>query len=297
MRDGDEAWVLVDERPERGLGPALAWARQQRATSLHVLVESAGGILARRAASFEEPPSVWQIDGRSLRRVAPEPFPDVAEVDPELLAFWTLIEQSGAEPVVEHGVLVGEVAGLEVCRAVRDEHLGVARLEVGVGAHDREAFLLMHGEVPTEASLARVVATVAQHRRPGAPPHPLNRLGAERALRARLVGAPALVGMDELVAVPPPLPRLNLKEAVPCVAVGRIANEGRAVVVCSVGIDLDVVPFAADAHAAVVATPGGSAMADAELVIAVPDRDVHPVTEALAAMLRHPARVTGVPPV
>lgn len=295
MRARDEAWILLDERPERGLGPALAWARQQRAEVVHVLTEAAAGMLARRAAAFAQPPHVWQVEGRLLRTALPEPFRPPAQVEPELLAFRSLIERVGATPVVEHGVLVGEVAGLEVCRAVRDDHLGVVRLDVGVGAHDREAFQLMHGDVPTEQSLARVVATVAEHRRPGAPPHPLNRLGAERALRARLVRRPDLLGMDDLEVAPPPIPRTNLKDPVPCVAIARGADGRVAVVVCSVGIDLDVVPFAADARAAIAAVGHAGVGADADLVIAVPERDVHPVTQALASMLRHPARIVGVP--
>lgn len=296
MRNGDEAWVLLDERPERGLGPALAWARQKGASVVHVVADSGTGVLARRAAAFAEPPLVWQADGRSLHPAHADPFPAPGTVDPELLELGPLIELAGADPIVEHGVLVGEVAGLEVCRAVRDEHLGVVRLEVGVGAHDREAFQLMHGDVPTEQSLARVVAVVAEHRRPSSPPHPLNRLGAERALRARLVDEPALVGARQLAVASPPVPRTNLKDPVPCVAAGEGPSGAPVVVVCSVGIDLDVVPFAADARGALAAQPGSSIGPDADLVIAVPERDVHPVTRALAEMLRHPARIVGISP-
>jgi hypothetical protein len=55
------------------------------------------------------------------------------------------------------------------------------------------------------------------------------------------------------------------------------------VVACSVGIDLDLVPSAADAR--LLLDP------DAELLVVVPERDAHPVTRALAARLRHPATV------
>jgi hypothetical protein len=161
-------------------------------------------------------------------------------------------------------------------------------LEVGVGAHDREAFQLIHGDVPPAEALAGVVAKVAPHRRPGAEPHPLNRLGAERLLRHRLLAAPDLVGAVVLAAAPPPLARPNLRDPVPCVATGLDAAGRPLVVVCSVGIDLDVVPFAADARSAV----GG----EHRLIVAVPARDVHPVTLALAADVVPPAEVIGVPP-
>ena len=178
-------------------------------------------------------------------------------------------------------MLVGEVRGLEVARAVADTD-GV-RLEVGIGRHDREAFGIMHGDVPTERSLARVVKSVADRRRAGAPPHPLNRLGAERLLRAALVDVPNLVGAKELTAVPPPLPRSNLADPSPAAAAGVTFSGEPLLVVCSTGVDLDLVPHAIDARISDGRQP--------ELVLAVPERDAHPVTRALAAALVEPARL------
>jgi hypothetical protein len=285
VRDG-EAWVLADEQPARALGPALAWARQQGASALHLLAEEAAGTLARRAAAFDHPVEVLQVDGRVLRPAEPTPLPAPAAVDPAFVALVELIVEGGAQPVVEHGVVAGEVRGLEVCRVVRDAHLGVVRLEVGVGAADREAFQLLHGDVPPVEALRAIVARVDAVRRPGAEPHPLNRLGAERLLRWRLEQEPSLVGAAELHPAQPPLPRSNLSDAVPCVAEGADPDGGAVLVVCSVGIDLDLVPYAADAR---LRAPAG-----ARLVLAVPERDRHPVTLALAAMLRTPADVVGV---
>jgi hypothetical protein len=287
---GEEAWVLADERPERSLGAALAWARQQGAGHVNVIVDdpTVAGVLARRAAYFRVAPAVWVADGRSLAPAAPQPLAPPAPVDDGLLPLTPLIEEAGAVPVVEHGVVAGEVAGLEVCRAVRDPITGAARLEVGVGAHDREAFQLIHGDVPPVEALAGVVALVARHRRPGASSHPLNRLSSERLLRWRLLEEPGLVGALVLEAAPPPVPRTNLKEPVPCVAAGLDADGEPVVVVCSVGIDLDLVPFAADGRAA-IGPP------EARLLLAVPERDDHPVTRALALELIEPARVRPIP--
>ncbi len=281
--------MLADEQPERALGRALAWARQKDASSVSVVTtdEAAAGILARRAAYFAEPPRVFVADGRALRPAVPAPLEPEPAVPPAVLGLVPVIEAAGAVPMVEHGVLVGEVAGLEVCRATLDPATGAARLAVGVGAHDREAFALVHGDIPTVEALAGVVASVAQHRRPGAPTHPLNRLGAERLLRWRLIEDPALVDAAVLAAAPPPVPRDNLKDAVPCVATGIDEAGVSLVVVCSVGIDLDLVPFAADARAA-------TGPAGARLVLAVPARDAHPVTLALAARLREPASLVAL---
>jgi hypothetical protein len=132
-----------------------------------------------------------------------------------------------------------------------------------------------------------VVDAVSEHRRPGADPHPLNRLGAERAIRSRLLRNPELVGGRRLDVANPPVPRENLKDPVPCAALGETLDGRPLVVVCSTGIDLDVVPWAADARAALT-EPG------AALVIVVPERDLSPVTKSLAGALRHPATVVSL---
>jgi hypothetical protein len=280
------AWVLADERPERALGPALAWARQQQLTELHLLAEDGAGILARRAAALRAEITVWQIDGRELAAAMPSPFAESPPVPDELLPLRSLIIEGGAVPNVEHGVLVGEVAGLEVCRAVLDPFTGEARLEVGVGAHDREAFGLLHGSIPTVEALAAVASNVAEHRRRGADPHPLNRLGAERLLRHRLTESPALIDLAELQPAEPPVARENIKDPVPCVASGRRGDGADVIVVCSTGVDLDLIPFAADARNALAPT--------AELIVVVPERDRYPVTIDAARLLASPAALVGL---
>jgi hypothetical protein len=282
---GGEAWVLLDERPEQRLGAALAWAFRSGASALHVIADAGTGTLARRAGEFAYPVKVWHAEGRGLWTAVAEPVTPPVPVREQHQAFRPLIIEGGAEPVEEHGVLVGEVAGLEVCRVVDDAYLGTTRLEVGVGAHDREAFAMIHGDVPAVESLARIVAAVAEHRRPGALPHPLNRLAAERLLRARLIGEPGLVGAEVLAIAQPPVPRPNLKDPVPCVASGVDIDGGPIVVVCSSGVDLDVVPFAADA---------GLAAGGGRLLIALPARDLVNVTRELAALLRTSADLVAV---
>jgi hypothetical protein len=164
-----------------------------------------------------------------------------------------------------------------------DTDSGRPRLEVGVGFSDREAFRAVHGDDPTPEALAEIVRRVWERRRPGAPPHALNRLARERRLRHEVVADPAAVGCLTLTTAPPPVPRANLKEPVPCVAIGETADGAHAVVVCSSGIDLDLIPFAADARLAL--DPG------ARLIVVVPPADRHPVTVALAERLHDPARV------
>ena len=269
----EQAWVLLDERPARGLGAAMAWALRHDATEVNVLADAAAGLLARRAAGWKPPVHIWQIVGRELQPALPEQLPTAPQLPTAHAQFEPLIREGGAEPIVEHGVLRGEVDGLEVCRVVTDPHSAEARLEVGVGAHDREAFQMLHGNRPTGEALADVVRSVAEHRRPGATRHPLNLLAQERALRARLVAHPGLIGATHVRSVAPPVPRLNVKDVVPCVAQATIASH-QVTVVCSTGIDLDVVPFAVDAMAA---------CGTAECLIVLPERDALDIQRRLAA--------------
>jgi hypothetical protein len=181
--------------------------------------------------------------------------------------------------VVEFGRLIGEVEGLEVCRV--EVAADGPRLAIGVGRFDREAHELLRGD-----TLAGVVQQVRLHRVVDPEPHPLKRWAAARGLRSRVVREPALVGADHLAPIAPVLEPPDLRTAWPAPAAGIDVDGRPVVVVCSVGVDLDLVPAAADSRMA-----DGR---DARLVLAVPARDVHPVTRDLAAALAHPAEIVAI---
>lgn len=288
VHDG-EAWVLLHERASRGLGPALLWARSEGCSSVHVLADDDSGHLARLGGLVQPEVHVWFVEGRSLLPASATPRPEVPDLASSHEALRETIVVGGAEPLVEHGVLAGEVAGLEVCVVVdRHEPDGSVRpvLEVGVGVHDREAFALVHAGLSPEASVAKAVAAVAPHRRPGAAPHPYNRLAAQRLLRHGLLRAPERVGADWLEAAQPPVPRTGVRDTAPAVAMGVDTDGGAVVVVCSTGVDPDLAPYAADARDALDAT--------ASLVLAVPDRDAAAVRALSRGMLDGVVRVVGV---
>ena len=241
-----DVWVLVDGDATRSLGPSLAWClRFDR--HVHLLVERDSGIIARRAALFSLPVTVWHVDEKSLLPAVSEPHLPPVEPPASHVELMSIITSAGADAVVEHGVVVGEVRGLEMCRVVDDATTGAARLEVGMGANDREAFAMVHGEMPTEQAMRTVIEAVARHREPGAMVHPFNQFGAERLHRWNALQNPASVGFASLSPADPPVKRTNLKDAVPCVATGKTVDGGDAVAVFVNGIDLDVVTFAADA--------------------------------------------------
>jgi hypothetical protein len=284
LRDGDRAWILIDDNPERAVGPAMAWARQHQIAELHLLTEDAPGLVSRRASMFASPPHVWWVQGAELHPAEPEPVPELpaALEAPELVR---LVTDAGLEVVPASGHLAAELRGLEVARiAIGDD--GAARLDIGVGQADRELTAMLHGRLPPAVALDRVVRIVEEHRRPGVPPHPLNQLVPERWLRSVLRDDPGRVGLTVLRPAPPPTPRGGLKERSIAPAMGVGPDGADVVVVCSVGVDLDLVPSAADARLALAP--------DAPLLLVVPERDVHPVTTALAQRLREPATVVPV---
>jgi hypothetical protein len=271
------AHVLIDDGAVARFGPALAWADRAGAASVDVYVDgspTAPGIVARRAACFAWPVRVWSVSGRSLSPAVPsEPVVSPPLPAPELAA---LLAAEGLEVVYEHGVLRGEVLGLEVARTVG------GRLEVGVGRHDRRARLDLSGGVDMGSSLAAATDVVRRLRRPGAPPHPANTLARSRWLRSLIVRRPASFGLDlcGVEPVSPPLPWFDLTEAGAAPAVGYRPDGSRVVVVCSVGVDLDLVPTAADCR--ILYGP-------AELWLVLPSRDDLRVTRSLAGRLDPPA--------
>ena len=242
----DATWVLIDGESSRALGPVLAWASRFE-NPIHLLVERDSGIIARRAQFFATSITVWHVDDRNLLPAVAEPHLPFVEAKKEHIALMDLISSSGADALVEHGVVVGEVRGLEMCRVVDDVVTGESRLEVGMGVNDREAFLMVHGELPKEEALRNVIDAVAVHREPGAMVHPFNQFGAERLHRWRAMNDPASVGFTDLSPAEPPVRRTNLKDPAPCVAIGATQGGDSAVAVFVHGIDLDVVPFAVDA--------------------------------------------------
>jgi len=281
-------WIFIDEDGDRRLGAALAVAGRAGVDGLHLIVDDSevAAVLARRAWAFDDPAHVWIAVGSHLVEASPAaPAVDAAPA-PEAELYRPVLAEAGLEVVVEDGHVVGEFAGLEVARVVVDD-AGGAHVEVGVGRFDREVGAMMFKDLGEVDALARAVEFVARHRTPDAPRHPLNQLVPERWLRSVVVARPQLVGAASLRSVGSAVPRRNLKETGIATAIGEDGEGRPLVVVCSTGVDLELVPGAADdrlTHAP-----------DARLVLAVPTRDALPVTTDLAHHLAVPAEVVPVP--
>lgn len=292
---GDDGYVLATGGG--GIGAALVWARRQHLQgALHVFADPAPadgsapasdpGVLARRARFFTRSPEVYAIEGATAALVEPAPHRPVLPARADALAAIEPLRAAGAEIVVEHGVVMAEIAGLEIGRVVADAEGDGVHLEMGVGHHDREASHIMEAVLSPQGVRGSVMDVVRTHRRVGQPPHLLTRLARQRWLRSRILADPSLVGAAHLELLEPPLPRRNLVEPVPALAVGSTVDGRPIVVACAVGVDLEAIPTAADARDRV--DP------EAELVYATPARDQYPVLRDLAAMLVRPARLVAL---
>ena len=283
----DAAWFLIDGDATRSLGAVIAWSAANGITvPANILCEENAGIVARRAGFVSADVTVWQVDDRSVLRA--EPSPHLPSVAPSAhhMAFAPLIESGGAEVVIEHGVVLGEVRGLEMCRVVDDAFTGEAHVEVGLGAHDREAFAMVHGHLPTEDAMRQVISAVLPHRSFEADHHPFNRFGVERLMRWNAIQDPSSVGCASLAPAEPPVIRTNVKDAVPCVAIG-IDGDGSTVAATFVnGIDLEAVPFALDA---------ADRLGASRAVLAMRSRDITRSTNTLVSLARTPLSLVSIP--
>lgn len=257
-----------------------------------MIAEAGTGMLARRAVAFSPAPRVWRLEGRDLRPAGPEPLlpePAPPALSAPVSAALAAARAEGADVVTEHGVISVEVLGLEVARFEAGPE--GPELSIGVGRHDRDARRMVSaGGQDAAAELRGVVSQVQLRRRGGGPAHPANQLAPERWLRAVLVRRPDIVGASYLEPVSPPVPRPNLRARAVAPAVGTDAGGARLAVVCSTGVDPELVPGAVDVRLAAEAQGGPG-----RLALVVPDRDDHPVTRRLVAMLAEPAEIRTVP--
>jgi len=287
------AWVLINDQPVTGLGRALAWAERQRATAVSVVADADTGVLARRAAAFSLPIEVWTSHGRDLRAARPDPVPTVVQPSAAEIRAAAVLADLGVDVVVEHGVVTGEVLGLEMARVITvgDEVMVLP----GVGRNDRDGHATLLAdcdEVARVATLARVASDITAHRSgDAADRHPLGRMARERWLRRHIVGDPGLVGAASLELAEPTVGRNSLIETAPAFAAGTDADGTPVVVACSVGIDLDLVPAAADVRLVHEARIGRD---DCRLVLVTPGRSLQPVIGRLSQLLVRPATVVVV---
>jgi hypothetical protein len=297
--EGGGAWVLVQRDATRAVGASLAWSLRQHAAPTTCVIDvgpdgrpqlEAARVVAAKAAALASPPDVLAVVGSTLEAVEPRPLPTPGPHEPAPAAAPRLKDAEAAQvDVVVHqdGALTFEVLGLEVARVAVD-----GTMSVGAGKHDRDATSELYGDQPTREALVRAAEVVRQQRRADAQPGPATFLQRERWLRGWLAEDPARlaaagVAVDgALVPVAEPSPPADLRQPRPAAAT---ADGGRMLVVCSAGIDLDLVPTAAWLRA-------WAAPAAEQVVLVVPTGDDKPILHDMAPLLPVPATVVAVDP-
>jgi hypothetical protein len=273
---GGIGWVLCESPTIRDLGGPVIWAANRGLERLRLIVdpadEAVAGILARRATCLSRPVEVFTVAGTALVAVSPSPFPPASAPVEGVESLKALLAAEGCEVVEEHGVVRGEVLGLEVARietaaeggAAADGAPGEPRLECGIGRFDREAGALLRSDLDAAGSLQTVVEVVRAQRWPGAELHPLRDLCRERWMRVALSADPSVLDAAAVTPIPAVHDRPNLRDPAPAFAIATHDDEDDELVVCSVGADVDLVPATAEMLVAsgltrvVVVTPDAS---------------------------------------
>ncbi len=283
--DTPERTVVVSSSNDLAvLGGVLVWAARNPRPRIEVVVEHHGGVHARRAAVLAPELGIHVLDGSRLAAAAASPIDDPHATPTDIAPLVAMIERSGADAVIEDGIVRAEVAGLEVGRVVTGP--AGSTFEVGVGRFDREAGALLHADRPIEPTLVGTIEKVRDQRRPGVPAHPINRIGRERWLRTIVLADPGRFGLTGAEAVEPVPPRSSLLETRPAAVLGH-AGDRRVLAVCTVGADLGLVPEIADLVA--VHRPD-------EVRVLMPERDRLPYVERLIGLLPVAASIDVIDP-
>jgi len=289
LTDRSSAWLLVEDAGPRALGGAMLWAHRHGCSSLRVVLDPVDSLVAsdlsRRAGATRGVVSVWTLDGDQLCPVEPDGAHHEQPAPPGVDPLVELLVAEGCEVVIEDGVVRGEWLGLEVARI---EDLGDGwTLQCGVGRFDREAGAMMRAGTDAPQSLRSVLSVVRAARHPGAPPHPMRDMCRERWLRAALLVDSSAIGVSALVAMASGVPRVNLRDPHPALALGRDSG-GRVLVAATVGVDVDLV--------GVIAGVVADDSTIAEIVVVHPvDRPLLDAAREVFAWLGRPTRFVGVP--
>ncbi|MEM9466716.1 MAG: hypothetical protein AAGA90_15190 [Actinomycetota bacterium] len=279
----DHAWIVSMSDDLAALGGVLVWLDRHGPASADLVVDHHAPVHARRAAMLAPELRVWRAVGDTVAEAETEPVPPTLPRPDDTAHLEAMLLDEGLEVVCEDGLLRGELAGLEVGRILHGPDGPV--LEAGVGRFDREAGVLLHAGRTVAESLHDAVAQVRPHRTPGAVSHAVNRLARERWLRHLIVQDPDLVDVSLPELVEPIPPRANLLEVVPA-SLLAVDGDRRVLVVCSVGVDLGLLPAVADL--VTVHEPD-------EVRFVLPERDRLPYIERLGERLPVPVQFRSIP--
>jgi len=278
----DRCWVLAeDENPQSVLGKGIFLLTRNPELELCVVFEDieAAGIAARQAIGLKgENKIMYFLEGK-LTQVSPTPFPDTPNTPTLSEEFEAMCRKAGVSIVCENGIWRGEILGLEVVRV--DE----GGIQVGVGRFDREAGELLNSGKNRVEQLIAAANQVRIQRTAAAGAHPLATLSRERWLRHKLLSEPEIIGLSEMTPIDSVHESKNLKDFFPAAAIGTDEDHEQVLCVCSVGIDIGLIPLTAEL--ASLHKPG-------RIVIVLPPQDMLPLIIEASHLLNTPSTLIGV---
>ncbi|CAI8383772.1 MAG: Uncharacterised protein [Acidimicrobiales bacterium AG-410-I20] len=278
----DNCWLLVnDETPQSALGKGILLLSRHPHLELCLIFEDAisAGVAARQAAGLNIRCKVMLLHNQTLTQVDPSSFPKPFEIIPISEEFLSVCEAAGVSVICENGTWRGEILGLEVVR------LEGENIQIGVGRFDREAGELLNYERSLFDQLVSASNQIRSQRNAEAGSHPLATLARERWLRHSLLEDPSVVGLKDVEPIDSVHERENLRDPFPAAAIGKDEDQKKVLVVCSVGVDIALVPLTAELSQ--IHLPD-------RIVIVLPPKDLLPVIHTISEFLKVPSSLIGI---
>ncbi len=278
----DCCWLLAeDEEPQLVLGKGIFLLIRNPGLELRVIFEDkeAAGIAARQATGLNAEIKIMYFYDGELIQVAPFAFPDLAVPTPPLKDFEVMCQNAGVSTICENGIWKGEILGLEVVR------INEGDIQVGVGRFDREAGELLNNGKSQIEQLMAAADQVRSQRTAEAGAHPLATLSREKWLRHELISDPEIIGLLELEPIDPVHAQKNLKGFFPAAAIGKSKEKEKVLCVCSVGVDIGLIPLVAEL---------ASLHKPEQIFIVLPPQDLLPLIEEASHLLDAPSTLIGV---
>ncbi len=266
--------------PEQRVSPlAIALATETNELQTNLVVDNSEPVLLQQTHGLNAEIILWIIDDDRVVQHPDSAIEERTEINVLGEDFKELLKASGCDVVQEHGVLKGEIKGLEVARVVINDE-GQQVLQVGVGAYDQEAHKILDSQQTPEEKLFRVISQVMEYRNQKSEPHPLNRVARAKWMITEIVTSPKNFGLEEVQSLSMLEEVDTVTENHPAAAIGR-TGAGSVLIVASSGIDLQTIPVAAG----LLASTGAE-----EVWIALSPKDRHPAIINSARYLKAPSR-------
>ncbi|MEE2682544.1 MAG: hypothetical protein VYD77_01255 [Actinomycetota bacterium] len=266
--------------PDERVSPlVIALATETDELQTNLVVDKREAVLLQQTHGLSAEITLWIVDNDRVVQHPDSVIDERREINVLSEDFKELLKASGCDVVQEHGVLKGEIKGLEVARVVINDE-GQQVLRVGVGAYDQEAHKIFDSQQTPEEKLFRIVSQVMEYRNQKSEPHPLNRAARAKWMIAEIIATSENFDLEEVQ----PLSMLEeidtVTESHPAAAIGR-TGAGSVLIVASSGIDLQTIPVAAG----LLVSTGAE-----EIWIALSPKDRHPAIINAARYLKAPSR-------